>query len=59
LNEARDLRFRNLAFRRHAVDLELRGRWSDIRIEPDAEVVTISTGMGCQDSRLAVWPRLH
>jgi len=32
-NEACDFRFRNLAFRSHAVNLELRRRWRDIRIQ--------------------------
>ena len=33
-NQARDFRFRNLAFRRHAPNLELRRRGRDVRIEP-------------------------
>ena len=32
-NQARDVRFWNLAFRRHAPNLKLRCRWRDIRIE--------------------------
>ena len=33
-NQACDFRFRNLAFRSHAPNLELRRRWRNVRIEP-------------------------
>src|ERR1017187_10334780 len=33
-HQKRDFSFRNLAFRSHAPNLELRRRWRDIRIEP-------------------------
>src|ERR1700674_4521352 len=33
-NQARDVRFWNLAFRRHAANLKLGRRWRNVRIEP-------------------------
>src|ERR1700688_2914356 len=33
-NQACEFRFRNLAFRSHAPNLELRRRWRNVRIEP-------------------------